>query len=148
MTTTGYTHTERWLSSLKVGEKVLISYQDHPNEAESDAVVTSIGKKYIRVQIDENMPGHVWGKNLLFDRVTGQQFNGKVSHWVRSRRLLRITESRMRKIIEARIYYKNRMRISDALFNRRVPSNVAAQVADSLERWPIIRGRKNKKKEA
>lgn len=141
-----YTHTKRWLSSLKVGEKVLISARDQPRNPESDATVTKIGKKYIHVEVDENMPGHVWGTTLVFDKETGQQHNRKKGHWIQNRKLIRFTESRWRKILKIRKAYSDRMRISDAIHHRRIPEDVISNLVPQLESWPYLPGHAKKAK--
>jgi len=142
MTSEKYTHTKCWLSSLKLGEKVLISLQHHHNDAESDGVVTKITPKFIHVDVDENMPGHVWGKTLVFNRETGEQKNHLKGHWIRNRKLIRFTESRWRKILKIRKVYKDRMRIFDAIHHRRVPDLVLADLAVQLEKYPHLPGHK------
>jgi len=130
---TTYTHTGRWLSSLKVGEKVLISRRDHPQDAESDAKITKIGAKCIHVEVDENMPGYVWGTALIFDRKTGKQVNRQKTHWIKDRNLIRFTESRWRKILKIRKAYSDRMRILDAIHHRRIPEDIISNLVPQLE---------------
>lgn len=138
-----YTHLGAWRDSLLKGHRVLISKAESNKEAESEATVTSVGAKYITVEIPGAMAGASFGSTLRFSKITGQQ----VGHhkWIKNRILMRFTEKRWRKIKSTRGEIDLCRRGAQAMYNRDIPPDRLKTLVEELESYPVVSGEKIKR---
>lgn len=128
-------YQKKWLSNLSKDDVVLVSYE-YSKIAESDARIFRIGKKYITVQLSEEMAGVAFGNTILFDKYTGKQHGDH--KWIMNRRLVRFTESKWEKIKNRRHEIDLCHRISSAVYRRKIPIEDLEEIIEKLEKSPII----------